>query len=236
MPWNVLTDGGKRTEREILKFPVGLGAIRSVVIKASSVVERTVPDAEGYANEYDNRHARTLLRGQILAKDPIDSTKYVPYGTGDSYSIAVDATGGTFTISVDGETTSALAYNASAAAVEAALEALSTVDEASVSGGPGDAGGTTPYTVQIVEPAGASAPTTGAGSLTGGGASAVVTASSLTPTGVLDNDVEFVNGTSGSDEAANMLFFGCIFDASALIGYAGNEAAVAAALPTCRFE
>lgn len=142
MPWNVVTDGGKRTEREILAFPVGLGAIRSVVIKASSVTPRSVPDVTGFANAYDNRHARTLLRGQLLTKDTVDPTKYIPYT--------------------------------------------------------GSAG--------------------------------------QTCTGILDNDVEFIDGTSNSDEAANMLFFGCIFKAANLIGYTGNETAVKAALPTCRFE
>ena len=141
MPWNVVTDGGKRTEREILKFPVGLGAIRSVVIKASSVAARTVPDTEGFGNAYDSRNARTLLRGQLLAKDTVDTTKYVPY--------------------------------------------------------------------------------------TGG---------AQTCTGILDNDVTFMDATSASDEACNMIFFGAIFKASKLIGYTGNETAVKAALPTCRFE
>ena len=40
MPWNVTYGAEKRTEREILKFPVGLGAIRSVVIKATAVAAR----------------------------------------------------------------------------------------------------------------------------------------------------------------------------------------------------
>lgn len=50
----------------------------------------------------------------------------------DGYSeevqtIAVDATGGTFTLTFSGQTTSAIAYNASAATVLAALEALSNL-------------------------------------------------------------------------------------------------------------
>lgn len=46
------------------------------------------------------------------------------------------ATGGTFTITFDGQTTSAIAYNASAATIKTALEALSNVavDDISVSG------------------------------------------------------------------------------------------------------
>jgi len=53
-----------------------------------------------------------------------------------------DSTGGTFKLSFGGQTTSAIAYNASASTVDSALEALSTVDTVTVSG---NAGG--PYTI-----------------------------------------------------------------------------------------
>lgn len=43
-------------------------------------------------------------------------------------------TGGTFTLTLDGETTAAIAYNASAATVQAAIEALSNVDSVTVTG------------------------------------------------------------------------------------------------------
>lgn len=57
-------------------------------------------------------------------------------GTNEVQLLTVTATGGTFTISFDGQTTTALAYNADAATVELALEALSNiaVGEASCSG------------------------------------------------------------------------------------------------------
>lgn len=44
------------------------------------------------------------------------------------------ATGGTFTLTVDGQTTAGIAYNASATSVKSALEALSTVTTATVTG------------------------------------------------------------------------------------------------------
>jgi RHS repeat-associated protein len=53
-----------------------------------------------------------------------------------------DATGGTFKLSSGGQTTAAIAYNATAATVDSALEALSTVDTVTVTG---NAGG--PYTI-----------------------------------------------------------------------------------------
>jgi len=57
------------------------------------------------------------------------------------------ATGGTFTLTFEGEETSALAYNASAAAVEAALEALSNIGVGNVDV-TGSAGG--PYAVEFI--------------------------------------------------------------------------------------
>lgn len=58
--------------------------------------------------------------------------------------------GGTFTLTFDSQTTSGIAYNASAGDVESALEALSSIEEGevSVSGGPGPG---TPYVVRFTE-------------------------------------------------------------------------------------
>jgi hypothetical protein len=57
-----------------------------------------------------------------------------------------EAVGGTFTLTFDGQTTAAIAYNATAAAVKAALEALSNIedDDLTVTG---NAGG--PWTVEF---------------------------------------------------------------------------------------
>lgn len=62
------------------------------------------------------------------------------------YVTLTSATGGTFTLTYKGQTTSALAYNASAATVQTALQALSTIGSgnATVSG---SAGG--PYTITM---------------------------------------------------------------------------------------
>lgn len=113
---------------------------------------------------------------------------YGPYA-GDpqeSVSIAVDATGGTWEITFQGETTAALAFNASAATVKAELEKLNDINvgDIAVSGGPGNAGGTTPYVITFLatgQYGGLDAPaitTVVTGTpplLTGGAATAVVT-------------------------------------------------------------
>ncbi|NKR60250.1 hypothetical protein GS474_16090 [Rhodococcus hoagii] len=84
-----------------------------------------------------------------------------------AYTVTIGGgpTGGTFTLSVGGQTTAGIAYNATAAAVKSALEALSTVGtgNANVTG---TAGG--PYTVSLAN----------GGLLTGSGAS-------LTPSGTV---------------------------------------------------
>lgn len=104
--------------------------------------------------------------------------------TNEVQNIAVDAAGGTFTITFDGETTAAIAYNAAGSAVTTALTNLSNLapGDVVVTGGPGAAGGATPYVLTFGGTKAARdvpAVTTGAGSLTGGAGTAAVT----TPTG-----------------------------------------------------
>jgi hypothetical protein len=60
-------------------------------------------------------------------------------GTNEVQQIVVSATGGTFTVTFDGSTTTALAYNVSAASLQTALDALDTIEpgDVTVTGGPG---------------------------------------------------------------------------------------------------
>lgn len=126
--------------------------------------------------------------GVLLAKRTSDGL-YVPYvGTAEKQRITVDATGGTFTITLDGETTAAISATASAATMQTALENLSNVNvgDVVVTGGPGNAGGTTPYFVEFVagDFAGLdNAPQmTTTTTLTGGAGTAVVATPTAAPT------------------------------------------------------
>lgn len=116
----------------------GTDRARPITLDTSAFTEAThFPD--GY-----------LRSGQVLGK--ITATgKYGPYGASPSevQTVQVDGTAGDFTLTFDGETTAAIAFNATAAAMQTALEALSNVNpgDVTVTGGPGGAGGTTPYTV-----------------------------------------------------------------------------------------
>jgi hypothetical protein len=106
----------------------GTNACRTITIdKATLVAETHYPD--GYLKS-------GLPLGKITA-----SGKYGPYGGRANEVQTINlgsATAGTITIGVEGETTAAIAYNATAAAVQTALELLSNVNpgEIVVTGGP----------------------------------------------------------------------------------------------------
>lgn len=81
-------------------------------------------------------------------------------------------TGGTFSLTFDGQTASGIAYNANAAAVQTALEALSNLipGDVTVTGGPGPGA---PYTVTFAGTLGDVPQMTAVGAFTGGTAPAV---------------------------------------------------------------
>jgi len=141
--------------------------------------------------------------------------------TNQTQSVTVDATGGTFTLSAHGQardgstdaTTPPLAHDATAAQVQSALEALSVIGSGNVTvtGGPGNAGGTTPYLVTFTGAlAGIDvAPlTTDASALTGGAATA--TASITTPVhnlSLIASTGSFFAGAIGASEDGHRLYF-----------------------------
>ncbi|HEV7773684.1 MAG TPA: hypothetical protein VGO48_10405 [Conexibacter sp.] len=69
----------------------------------------------------------------------------------ETQGVAVDATSGTFTLSFDGQATSAIVFDAAADTVRTALEALSNIGSGNVAvtGGPGG-GGAAPYVVRFI--------------------------------------------------------------------------------------
>lgn len=88
-------------------------------------------------------------------------------------TLTVDATEGQFELSFRGQTTADIAFNATAAQVQAALQAINTIGagNATVSGGPGGAGGATPYVITF------------AGTLTNAPMPLIGTAAGTTPLG-----------------------------------------------------
>lgn len=108
--------------------------------------------------------------------------------TAEVQTVTVDATGGTFTVTWNGATTNALAFNVSAAGFTAEMDAIADgVGNVVVTGGPGSAGGGAPYTLTWAASRGnVPAPTTNAGSLTGGAGTAVVATSTAGVTALAD--------------------------------------------------
>jgi hypothetical protein len=116
----------------------GTQSTQSITLDTSAFTEGThYPD--GY-----------FKSGIPLSKiDPTDpDTLYGPYSGQanevQTVTVTGSPTGGTFTLTFDGATTAGIAYNATAAAVKSALEALSTVNPGDVTV-TGSAGG--PYTI-----------------------------------------------------------------------------------------
>lgn len=111
--------------------------------------------------------SKTYLAGQILGE-------LIGNNEVQTVTITGTPTGGTFTLTYAGQTTGAIAYNATAATVQAALEALSNVGtgNVAVTGGPGPG---TPYVVTFQGALGHTnvAIMTATGSLTGGASPAV---------------------------------------------------------------
>ncbi len=124
------------------------------------------------ATHYPNGYVPSgLCLGKVTA-----TGLYGPYGASPSevQTITVDATGGTFTITFDGETTAAIPEASTAAAVQTALELLSNINAGDVTV-TGAAGG--PFILTFGgQYLGANVPavTTNAALLTGGTATAVV--------------------------------------------------------------
>jgi hypothetical protein len=119
-------------------------------------------------------------------------------GVNEIQTITVDATGGTFTVTFGGQTTIASAFDIAAATLQANLEALSTIGSGNitVTGGPGAAGGGTPYTLTFIGTLGYQnvAEVTASGASLSGGA---MTATPATGTGGSTGDIVYLDNFTG---------------------------------------
>lgn len=85
----------------------------------------------GVGGLYLSKSDRSTLR-RLAGRGGAFSIDLLPRGTSEVQSVEVAATAGTFTLCFAGQETSALAFDATAAQVQAALEALSGVGAANV--------------------------------------------------------------------------------------------------------
>lgn len=156
-------------------------------------------------------YAKGTVLGQIVGNDEVQTA-----------TITGSPTGGTFTLTFGGQTTSAIAYNAAASAVQTALQALSTVGANNVTV-TGSAGG--PYTITFVNALGKAdqAQITATASLTGGTTPGVTMATSTA--GATGSGL-YVKAdpaaTDGSDKARVLLMYSVTTDASSNITIEGE--------------
>lgn len=193
-----------------------------------------------------------LILGEVAASPSVHGI----YGGGtdevQQVTITGSPTGGSFTLTFEGQTTAAIAFNASAATVRAALEALSNVavGEAVVTGGPGPA---TPWSVRFTGSLGDADRTQmtadGTG-LTGGSTPAVAvttttagTANAVsdgrqTAVGLLWADVPVVgpDGTAFTRVGGSLLWSPCAIDTAFLPANSGLDAAARVDLAARNFK
>lgn len=132
----------------------------------------------------DNEAAKFMVTCSITSR-PLQGAAVPVAGTDEVQTITVTGTptGGTFTLTFSGQTTAAIAYNASASAVQSALEALSNIATGDVvcAGGPLPG---TPVTVTFGGAYdGANVPQMTATASFTGGTSPAVTVTTTTPGG-----------------------------------------------------
>lgn len=138
MDLTVRTKSWSGRSYEWLASAKGLNTMRTVTLDL---------DTFNFASVFTDK---VIPAGIVLGKITA-SNKYGPYddtGTNEVQTISLTGspTGGTFTLTYDGQTTGNIAYDATAATVQTALLALSNIDagEVVVTGGPGPS---TPWVV-----------------------------------------------------------------------------------------
>lgn len=194
-----------------------------------------------------------MLAGTVLSKRE-DGTYEEYKGTGhvnpvdEVQKITIKAKKGNWKAGFDGSSTGNLAFNISAAELQAALEGLPGIDPGDivVTGGPGDETGTKPYVITFENPGNMGQITATDVSLEEGGDAAeavTVTAGvaevegSQAIAGVLFETVEFADATTASNEAAAFLCWNVNFDLNKIRNFETlkNELAEFGSANNCKF-
>lgn len=215
----------------------GNAIVDSYVFDASTV---TV-DSQGFYH---------IPEHSLMTRSTTDPTKVKVYtGAGSNVNAVQTATitgtptGGTFTLTFSGQTTSAISYSASAATVATALVALGNIGASGNVGVTGSAGG--PYVITFGgllgnQPVPA---ITAAGAFTGGTSPAIAVAQTTTGSaaekiiGVFDRlNADLWGNATSDDEAIPLYDQFTAFDTTKIANWFEYGAAAIAALPTCTFK
>lgn len=223
MAWNMRTSRVFSPDLEILRHQVNVDVAASIVLDASAVVPDPVTGE------------RKILAGTPLAKNA--NSQYQAWDSAAAdlnvQRVSHDGTGGGLTLVHSGNTTASIPWDADEDDVKAALEATPDLTTVEVSGS-GTAAD--PWVITIVEGE-VSAITAGADTLTGGtGTVTVAVNPAASIVGILARTERFPDGTAKSDLPSAMWNHGQWFRPDRIVGWATNQAAIRAALPTCKFS
>jgi hypothetical protein len=215
----------------------------------TTLVDNAVFDATTLVADSAGRFI--LASGTILTKSTSDPTKVKAFanaGTNtdeiQTLTITGTPTGGTFTLTFGGQTTAAIAYNATAAQAAAALQLLTSIGSGNLTGAGGGLPGT-PVTVTFVNELAnaAQAAITHTDSFTGGTTPALaVTRSTPGTTGEAvygiygGPDKDFFGNTAACDEAIAAYRAFTAFDTTLIPNWGLYGELVIQALSNCEFR
>jgi hypothetical protein len=176
---DIETDLAKGTTGFIIIFSKG----KTPASKGMDVFPvRVASNSKGYST--DNEAAPVNVQF-VITDRPLQNATVPAAGANEVQTVTITGspTGGTYTLTYSGQTTSSIVYNATAAAVQSALEALSNIAPGDVTCGGGPHPGT-PITVTFTGLLGGTDVTqmTATGSFTGG-TSPAITVTTTTPGG-----------------------------------------------------
>jgi hypothetical protein len=238
-----------------LRHFAGRQSIKSAVFDAQVLTLTTLTNPVQYTNIYGSNLTAVQVYnvpiGTFLGESPNDVTKVAPYtGWGsninDTQTLAETGTptGGTFTLTFNGQTTAAIAYNATAAQIATAVGALSNVGSGNISGvgGPLSGSNVALTFIGLLASMPQNLMTANAAGLTGGSLPNVTVTHTTTGSfaqhilGVYDGpDRDFFSNVVAADEAVPVYYHSCVFDVSKLQNWLLYGTIAKAALTTCEF-
>jgi hypothetical protein len=125
--------------------PTGIG-VNANGAGGASAGDLYVADSSEFPGTQGRRIQQFSAAGEFERLWGLDVVAEGPDNADEVQAVRIDATGGAFKLTFGSQTTAAIPFDASAATVQSALNPLGTLT-VSVAGGPGGAGGSTPYLV-----------------------------------------------------------------------------------------
>lgn len=131
-----LTFDGQTTAA--IAWDADAATIQAALEALSNIGAGNVSVTEGPLDEFGTEVAVEFIGALAAADQPLITSSVGPYVDGENevQRVTSDRTGGTFTLTFDGQTTGAINWDASNAQMQTALEALSNINGVICTGGP----------------------------------------------------------------------------------------------------